>query len=114
MCLSDGSEIPKWYVRDTFSYEDLACGYQVAGLFKGHLDVVGGLGWLVTLVVESDVCFELHPLFVSGLDTLIVEAKVLGDDLFDTLRVRSLEPQVEKSALLSEEPFSELLISAVG
>lgn len=114
MCLSDGSKVPKGDVCDTFADVDLPSGYQIARLFKRHLDVVGGLGGLVAFVIESDVCFVVDPLLVSGLDTLVIEPKILGDYLLDPLRVRSLQPQVEKSTFLSEEPFTELLVTAVG
>jgi len=54
------------------------------------------------------------PLGVALLDRLIIEAKVVYDDFFDALRVGSLQSQVEKTALLRQEPFTELLVPAIS
>ena len=54
------------------------------------------------------------PFRVALFNRLIIEPEVVDDDLLDLLRIGTLQSQVEKAAFLSQEPFAQLIISAVG
>ena len=117
MRLSNGRQVSQRHIGNTLTDKYIPLGDQIERLFKWHLDVVGCLSLLSVNLLgegESDVCLEVLPLGVAFLHRLVVEAEVVDDDLFDALGVRSLQPQVKQATLLSQEPLSELLISAVG
>ena len=116
MRLSNGCQIFKGHVCDTLADKHIPFGDQVECLFERNLNVVR---WLRILFVdvfcqgESDGILEVLPLGVSLLHGLVVQAKVGANDFLDALSFGSLQPQVEQATLLSQEPFSELFISAV-
>ena len=117
MRLSNGRQVSQRHVGNTLTDKHIPLGDQIERLFKRHLNVVGSLRLLPVDLLgegERDVCLEVLPLGVAFLHRLVVEAEVVDDDLFDALRVRPLQPQIEQATLLSEEPFSELLVPAVG
>ena len=45
------------------------------------------------------------PFLIGVLDGLVVETKVVDDDIFDSLGVGTLKTQVEEARLLGQEPF---------
>ena len=117
MRLGNGRQISQRHIGNTLTDKYIPLSDQIERLFEWHLDVVGSLCLLpVDLLGEgkSDVSLEVLPLGVAFLHRLVVQAEVVDDDLLDALRVRPLQPQIEQATLLSQEPFSELFVSAVG
>ena len=116
MCRRDRGELLKRDIGDSLSYENLARANQVESLLERDFDVIWGSDLLFFFVclVECDVSLEILPFWVALFDRLVIEPKVVYDDLLDLLRAGALQPQVEKAAFLSQEPFAQLIISAVG
>ena len=117
MRLGDCGQLRKGHVCDTCAHVNLSGGDQIERLFEGHFDEVAGLHRALVLSVgdhESDVFFEIAPLWVGLLDALVVEAEVIRDDVLDACWVCALQAQVKKTALLSQEPLAELLVAAVS
>ena len=117
MRLRDCGQLREGHVGDTCAYVNLSGGNQIERFFEGHFDEVAGLHRALVLSVgdhESDVFFEIAPLWVGLLDALVVEAEVIRDDVLDASRACALQAQVEKTALLREEPLAQLFVAAVG
>ena len=116
MRLGDCGQLGEGHVCDTCAHVNLSGGDQIERFFEGYFDKVAGLHSVLVLCVgdhESDVFFEIAPLWVGLLDALVVEAEVVRDDVLDARRVRALQAQVKKTALLREEPLAKLLVAAV-
>ena len=116
MRLCNRGQLREGHVGDTCAHVNLSGGDQIERLFEGHFDEVAGLHRALVLSVgdhESDVFFEIAPLWVGLLDALVVEAEVIRDDVLDASRARALQAQVEKTALLREEPLAQLFVAAV-
>ena len=64
--------------------------------------------------IESDFFAKLLPLAVQLLQRFVVQPKVVDDDFFDALRIRTLETEIEQTSLLCQEPLSQLVIPAVS
>ena len=116
MRLCNRGQLREGHVSDTCAHVNLSSGNQIERFFEGHFDEVAGLHCVLVLGVgdhESDVFFEIAPLWVGLLDALVVEAEVVRDDVLDASRARALQAQVKKTALLREKPLAQLLVAAV-
>ena len=94
MRLGNSRQVTKWNICDTPANEDVPFGYQVERFFKRNLDVVWRLSLLFVLLFSEgkrDVFLEILPFWVRLLDGLVVQAEVGDNDLFDALRVSSLQ-----------------------
>ena len=116
MCRRNRGQLLKRDIGDSLAYENLARANQVESLLEGHFDVIWGSDLLFFFFfdIEYDVSLEVLPFRVALLDRLVIQPEVVYDDLLDLLRIGTLQSQVEKSAFLSQEPFAQLIISAVG
>ena len=112
MWLGYGSKFLERYEGNSFAHEDLARSHQIQSFFKRHLDVVGRLKLFFD--IESDFFAKLLPLAVRLLQRFVVQPKVVDDDFFDALRIRTLETEIEQTSLLCQEPLSQLVIPAVS
>ena len=117
MRLCNRGQLREGHICDTGAHVNLSGGNQIERFFKGHFNEVARLHFFLILDAgdhESDVFFEIAPLWVGLLDALVVEAEVVCDDVLDASWASALQAQVKESTLLREEPLAQLFVAAVG
>ena len=62
---------------------------------------------------EGYVVLESQPFVVCLAHYLVIEPKVLDNDVLDSISVSTLKPDIEQATLLGKEPLAQLFISAV-
>jgi len=107
MGLGDSGEFRQGHIGETSAHIDLSLRDQIQGLLEWHFDVVARANLILVFSDwESDVVFTSAPFGVGLFYTFVIEAEVVSDDVFDALGLGALQAQVEKAALLREEPLA--------
>lgn len=98
-------------------HEDLPVVDQIKSILEWHFDELVGLELGAIgkdLGVEPNLISKFDPHIVFITELLVIHIALISEDLKDIMRLIRGKSMVKEPGLLSGEPFSELVVSAVS